>query len=173
MRSVKCNIVEAGKNPGSSYEFRFLVSAAALDVQLPEVEIIGDIVFAGVLVYTGRAYSFNGEMKLTKRFQCDRCLHEFTKECVYPFTEEFKRRSDHAMVEENDDVNWFDGDEVELDEVFREIVILSQPLNNICSSDCRGLCLKCGADLNKGECGCDRTVLDPRLAALQKLFIQK
>lgn len=170
---MKFNIADAGKNPGGSYEFRFLVSAAALDVQFPGVEIVGDIEFAGVLVYTGRAYNFSGDMKLTRNFQCDRCLEEFTREYTYSFEEEFKLRADYAMVDENEDVNWFDGDEVELDEVFREMVILSQPLNNICSSDCRGLCLKCGANLNKGECGCDRTIIDPRLAALQKLLIKK
>ena len=34
----------------------------------------------------------------------------------------------------------------------------------------KGLCPVCGADLNEGDCGCDRFVPDPRLAALQQLM---
>ena len=40
----------------------------------------------------------------------------------------------------------------------------------LCSEDCKGLCPKCGRDLNEGECGCDLKEPDPRLAVLAQLL---
>ena len=34
----------------------------------------------------------------------------------------------------------------------------------------KGLCPVCGTNLNEKECGCDRTVADPRMAAIQDIF---
>ena len=69
--------------------------------------------------------------------------------------------------------NYFNGDAIDIADMIRDTILAAQPLNNICSSDCRGLCPKCGADLNKGDCGCDRFIPDPRLAALQHLLKKK
>ena len=49
----------------------------------------------------------------------------------------------------------------------REHVLLELPLVPLCAPDCQGLCATCGADLNQGPCGCDRTTVDPRWAALE------
>ena len=38
---------------------------------------------------------------------------------------------------------------------------------------CKGLCPQCGKDLNQGECGCERTSIDPRWAALKGIQLQK
>ena len=40
----------------------------------------------------------------------------------------------------------------------------------LCREDCKGLCPKCGRNLNEGDCGCDRTEIDPRLAKLKQLL---
>ena len=61
---------------------------------------------------------------------------------------------------------------LELDEVVRTDLILSYPQKFFCSrgEDCRGLCPKCGKNLNEGDCGCDKTVVDPRLEILKQLM---
>ena len=38
----------------------------------------------------------------------------------------------------------------------REELLLELPMNLLCDPDCRGLCPECGADLNRGDCGCRR-----------------
>ena len=43
----------------------------------------------------------------------------------------------------------------------------------LCREDCKGLCPKCGANLNRGECGCSRREIDPRLAVLQRILEDK
>jgi uncharacterized protein len=47
------------------------------------------------------------------------------------------------------------GDEIiDLTEGIREEIILNLPLKNLCSEECKGLCPRCGKDLNEGPCGC-------------------
>jgi uncharacterized protein len=43
---------------------------------------------------------------------------------------------------------------LELDESLREELILAYPEKILCCDDCRGLCPRCGKNLNEGECGC-------------------
>lgn len=66
--------------------------------------------------------------------------------------------------DENDGVLDFNG-------YYRESFFLAQPLRFLCSEDCRGLCQKCGADLNKTQCGCkDEEKVDPRWEKLTELL---
>ena len=46
----------------------------------------------------------------------------------------------------------------------------SKLLKILCSEDCKGLCPRCGADLNQGPCSCVKKDVDPRLAVLAKLL---
>jgi uncharacterized protein len=44
------------------------------------------------------------------------------------------------------------------------------PLRFLCHDDCKGLCQRCGKNLNEGECDCSKKEIDPRMAPLQKLL---
>ena len=65
------------------------------------------------------------------------------------------------------DEETYGGREIDLMGAVREQILLSIPPPPLCKDDCKGLCPRCGKDLNEGDCGCDRTVLDPRWAALK------
>ena len=66
----------------------------------------------------------------------------------------------------------YDGDDLDLSEMLREELLLSLPLAPLCKESCRGLCPRCGADLNDGACGCPaETSEDPRFAALRNLKV--
>ncbi len=66
----------------------------------------------------------------------------------------------------------YSGKEIDLTRALREQILLSIPPSPLCSEDCKGLCPTCGKDLNEGECGCDRTVMDPRWAALKGIQLE-
>ena len=68
----------------------------------------------------------------------------------------------------SEDANVFEGDTIDITGMVRDTLLAAQPLSNICKPDCKGLCPVCGANLNHGDCGCERFVPDPRLAALQQ-----
>lgn len=57
---------------------------------------------------------------------------------------------------------------LDLGETVREEVLLALPRFVECRPDCRGLCPKCGANLNDGPCGC-APAGDPRWDALRAL----
>ena len=59
---------------------------------------------------------------------------------------------------------------LDLTEVVRQYLVISQTTCEPCQPDCAGLCPECGQNLNLGECSCPRGVLDPRLEALKELL---
>ena len=69
-----------------------------------------------------------------------------------------------------DDVYLVESDVVELDDILIPELILDMEMAVVCDEDCKGLCPKCGKNLNQGECGCVVKEVDPRLAVLQKFL---
>jgi uncharacterized protein len=63
----------------------------------------------------------------------------------------------------------FDGRKINLDPILREQLLLALPMYVVCRDDCQGLCTVCGQNLNEKACGCDRTVVDPRLLPLKNI----
>lgn len=61
------------------------------------------------------------------------------------------------------------GDQIDLAQMVRELVLLDAPHTPLCRPDCAGLCPTCGADLNLAACGCAPVVLDNPWAALDQL----
>jgi len=45
-------------------------------------------------------------------------------------------------------------DFVDLTPELREGILIQLPNHPLCRTECRGLCPVCGADLNRGPCGC-------------------
>ena len=73
---------------------------------------------------------------------------------------------------ENDEIELLENGKVDLGDLARVAFILGMNTKVLCSEDCRGLCSRCGADLNLGPCSCKKEI-DPRLAALAKLLENK
>ncbi len=71
------------------------------------------------------------------------------------------------------DEETYAGKELDLAPAVREQILLQIPPSPLCDELCKGLCPKCGKDLNEGECGCDRSVMDPRWAALKGIQLDK
>ena len=108
-----------------------------------------------------------GEVQLN----CDRCGIEF----LMPLKGELKSlfTSDRTKAEENDsgEIKWISPGDQELD-VTQEVIdasFLSIPVKRLCKTDCRGLCPKCGADLNKKKCHCSEEEGDSRWDALKNI----
>ncbi len=123
----------------------------------------------------GRNVLVKGTCKSGMTLRCSRCLREFDWSFERKFMEEWSPANE--MLQGGDielsgsemDVSYYDGDELDLDELVREQVLLEVPVKALCSEACRGLCVSCGKDLNDGPCGCVKHEIDPRLAPLAKL----
>lgn len=75
-----------------------------------------------------------------------------------------------AGEQDAEDAYQAEGDSLDLDEIIREQLILNLEMTVLCKEDCKGLCPRCGQNLNLGDCGCQRAEPDPRLAKLQQLL---
>ena len=74
--------------------------------------------------------------------------------------------------EDSDEIVLLEDGQVDAGELAREAFILEMDTKTLCPEDCKGLCPRCGADLNLGPCSCKKDV-DPRLAVLAKLLENK
>ncbi len=117
-----------------------------------------------------------GRVSVASRLTCCRCLKPIRKNVDKEFNLEY---SPDPLVENEGDefelayddlaVGFYRDDQLDLSTVVGEQIVLETPMNPICGESCQGLCDQCGADLNEGQCGCVREVIDPRLAPLAAL----
>ena len=116
---------------------------------------------AGVLVMTG-------EVSTTIHGVCDRCASSFDREIRLPINVVLVTE---LADEENED-EWvfpLEGDSADLDDIVRTVFVLNMDSKLLCKPDCKGLCCRCGKNLNDGPCDCQKEI-DPRFAALQQLL---
>ena len=59
---------------------------------------------------------------------------------------------------------------IDLAPLVRQLSVLEVPMQPFCKSDCKGLCVECGQNLNEGSCDCVFDNIDPRMAALKSLL---
>ena len=71
------------------------------------------------------------------------------------------RLDDYAIIEDGF---------LDMDEQLKAQLEMEFPARFLCRDDCKGLCQRCGKNLNEGECDCRDTEIDPRLAPLKKLL---
>lgn len=77
--------------------------------------------------------------------------------------------AEHAISTPETEIGYYQGGGLALEDVLREQVLLSLPVRTLCREDCKGLCPRCGQNLNIEACSCGETVSDPRWTALSDL----
>ena len=105
--------------------------------------------------------------------RCARCGKpvEYDKETDVDFL--LVKELENGEEDLRDDVYLVESDAVELDDILIPELIMDMEMSVVCDEDCKGLCFKCGKDLNQGPCGCVTKEVDPRLAVLQKFLDNK
>ncbi len=97
---------------------------------------------------------------------CDRCAADFSRDMTVPI--------EHILVselndEDNDEFILVEDMKLDIEQLVLEDIYLSLPMKTLCREDCKGICQKCGKNLNEGSCNCQKDI-DPRLQALQDLL---
>lgn len=106
---------------------------------------------------------------VTLRIPCDRCLTPVDTE-IYFIIDETVDMAEVSESEECEEKDYIDGYNLDVDKLIFDEILLSMPGKILCKEDCKGLCLVCGANLNIAECGCDRSVLDPRMSVFKDIL---
>ncbi|MGM9638968.1 MAG: YceD family protein [Butyricicoccaceae bacterium] len=113
------------------------------------------------------AFLLEGTVETTLTVACARCLKPVRTEQHTDVSLILTRK---VANEELDDMIVVDTDELELDDILIPELFLDLNTVVLCRPDCKGICPRCGKDLNEGDCGCSRKEVDPRLAKLAELL---
>ena len=76
----------------------------------------------------------------------------------------------HPRKKQKKKKDYIDGYDLDVDKLVFGEILISMPGKTLCKEGCKGICLICGANLNKGECGCDRDILDSKNVCFQRYF---
>ncbi len=153
--------------PGASLPFS--VSLDLSDLCFGNCYPVSESVDAeGVIRNTAGVLMMKGVIRTCIHGVCDRCAANFDRDMEVPI--------DVVLVteladEENED-EWvfpLEGDSADLEDIVRTVFVLNMDSKLLCKEDCKGLCCRCGTNLNEGPCSCQKE-LDPRFAALKQLL---
>jgi uncharacterized protein len=155
---VETQGVLAGDDP-------LLVGVAAVFAE--PIRVAGRLQAAG----EGRFY-WHGSLRTEVVGECSRCLAPVTAPVAAKIGALF---SQEAVASDDPDTYPVARDATLIDvrAAVREELILALPQYVLCREDCRGLCPRCGKDLNSGPCGCAPSASDSgwqKLAALRHKF---
>ena len=108
---------------------------------------------------------YRAEVEYTR--ECDRCLDLSTTKYSLEYEHVL---SAEINDEEDDELVYIPDFRLDFEDMAKEDIILDMPTKHLCRQECKGLCPKCGCNLNHGKCSCDTSEPDPRLAALRQLL---
>ncbi len=124
------------------------------------------------IVNTGdQVLEIQGSMQLVLEIPCARCLTPVEKE----FSLEIQREADMKMTPEEreealEETNFIEEHALAPETLVRNELLVQWPIRVLCKEDCKGICSRCGANLNEGPCGCQEPDPDPRMAAIRDIF---
>ena len=124
-----------------------------------------------VLEKTGNQIFLRATVHTHGSFECDRCVSHFEA----PISSSLQT----CYVTDGAEVVHVDPEElqvvspglniIDIAEDVRQTLLLAIPLKLLCSDTCRGLCPRCGKNLNTGPCTCAETTTDSRWEKLREL----
>ena len=153
--------------PGASVSFSTSVDLS--DLQYGESYPVNEPVLAsGTVRNTAGVLVMTGQVHTTIHGVCDRCAQDFEKDVDLPINVVLVTELSN---EENEDEWVFPlvGDNADLEDIVRTVFVLNLDSKLLCKEDCKGLCCRCGKNLNEGPCNCQKEP-DPRFAALKQLL---
>lgn len=112
----------------------------------------------------------NAEINLKAVFACDRCNLDFEKEIISNYKMVYMF-GENPVETEAINITYLpiDADKIILKNDFRDYSLLAIPMKKLCKEDCKGLCIKCGKNLNEEQCNCSDTEVDERWSPLLEL----
>ncbi len=108
----------------------------------------------------------SGRLQGSLSLRCARCLKAFEQ----GFTVELRELFVAFPHEDSDEYPLDPEGYLDPDQMLRDAIGVELPFAPVCRPDCRGLCARCGGDLNLGECTCTEADIDPRWDGLEALL---
>ena len=116
------------------------------------------------------AVLIQGSVDIEVMIPCARCLEEVPTSIRFDIDKKLRIEEDGLVDDEMEQPDYLIGFELDVDKLVYAEILVNWPMRVLCKDDCKGICKVCGMNLNKGACSCQRTELDPRMAAIQDIF---
>jgi uncharacterized protein len=134
----------------------------------------GGVSLRCIIQKSGEDYLLRGALRGEMEMACSRCLEPAHLALDVPLTVTFVEREANGEEDEADDdldVVFFEGGEIDLGTEVRDELLLAMPINTVCQETCRGLCPVCGGNRNENPCHCEEKQRQgiSKLAALGKI----
>jgi uncharacterized protein len=140
-----------------------------------ELLALGPVKWRGQVVFADPGFYLRARLSYEQTLSCNRCLKPIVEptealiELMVLVDRHPETESEHALHEQDLGQLYIEEEVLETDPILIEQLQLNVPMKPLCREDCKGLCPKCGADLNAGACSCGEIKADPRWAALASL----
>lgn len=154
--------------PGRRLEFRFELDLSDLEFD-GRAPVSRPVAVEGEVRNTAELLELSLTARTTLDAACDRCGKEFLRDQETGYR---CMLAEELQNGESDEIVLLEDGKVDVGDLARTAFILGMDSKTLCSEDCKGLCPRCGADLNLGPCSCQKEP-DPRLAALATLLDKK
>lgn len=118
-----------------------------------------------------------GTASTTVEAACSRCLEKTRQAVKASFKYTFapppaQPKEEWELSAEDLDFAYYEEDSIDLDALLFEQIMLHMPIKPLCRESCKGLCPRCGIDLNVAGCSCRDETFDERLAVLKQFKVQ-
>ena len=118
---------------------------------------------------TARGIFVKGTLRTIIEIECARCNDNYQAPAKFHLDDHYYLK---AVAPAGEYIISKNGN-LDLGPLVREWAITAVPIKPICKSECQGLCVTCGQNLNHGTCDCEDDDIDPRLAILKQLLEEK
>lgn len=163
---MNINVSQLTRKKTTKQEVHLTLDNKDLFVGEEEIKIMEPINVDGVLSVVGDIMHLDAQVEAKLLLQCSRCIEDFIHLVNVEVHEKFTNNFD----DKDDNLIFIEGDSIDITEIIENNIFLALPIKKLCSENCKGLCQKCGINLNYHSCNCDNEVIDPRLAKLKDLF---
>ncbi len=152
----------AGKTAKIPFRFDFILPEELFDVTFPDpIRVEGEVTDSAGF----RLLRLKAAVPYVTR--CARCLDEIRGKIEVPLERSVSDGRD-LVEKDSDEYLIAENGSIELEEVLTEQILLEFPPKFLCKEDCKGLCPKCGINLNRETCSCDLSEPDPRFRVLRE-----
>lgn len=172
---LQYNVATLLKEPVGSTRDYDLDSGVLIENDEPHVERVAG---HATLLRTNDGLLVTARVDGSQRERCSRCLREIAVPVHLEIVEQFYLSVDPvtgAKVPPPEDPDALRIDArhtLDLEDTVRQYWTVSRAMQPLCRPDCRGLCPRCGADLNGGECACPPEE-DERWSTLRELMRER
>jgi uncharacterized protein len=118
---------------------------------------------------TGRkTFTIDTVVDISLMMQCGRCLENVVHDMHISVKKEIDMNE--SGEDEKDEFFYISDDKLDVEKLVYNEVLVNLPMKVLCSENCKGICNRCGANLNSQTCNCDTTELDPRMSKIRDIF---